>query len=79
MEPLLPQLEIEQAPDLAREAPRLLEIDEHRRRIDEIAALRPAAAERVGEPIPERASEPELGGVEGFKIFESLVGAMVEK
>lgn len=30
-------------------------------------------------PHPERASEPELGGTEGFKIFESLVTAMAEK
>ena len=30
-------------------------------------------------PHPERASEPELGGTQGFKIFESLVGAMVVK
>jgi len=30
-------------------------------------------------PHPERASEPELGGVDGFKIFGSVVGAMVEK
>jgi phosphoribosylformylglycinamidine synthase subunit PurQ / glutaminase len=30
-------------------------------------------------PHPERASEPELGGTEGFKIFESLVVAMAEK
>ncbi len=30
-------------------------------------------------PHPERASEPELGGVEGMKIFESLVGAMAAK
>jgi phosphoribosylformylglycinamidine synthase len=30
-------------------------------------------------PHPERASEPELGCVEGFKIFESLVGAMANK
>ena len=27
-------------------------------------------------PHPERASETELGGTDGFKIFESLVGAM---
>lgn len=27
-------------------------------------------------PHPERASEPELGSADGFKIFESLVGAM---
>jgi phosphoribosylformylglycinamidine synthase len=30
-------------------------------------------------PHPERASEPELGGAEGFRIFESLVGAMAQK
>ncbi len=30
-------------------------------------------------PHPERASEPELGGVQGYKIFESLVGAMATK
>jgi phosphoribosylformylglycinamidine (FGAM) synthase-like amidotransferase family enzyme len=30
-------------------------------------------------PHPERASEHELGGTDGFKIFESLVGAMAEK
>jgi phosphoribosylformylglycinamidine (FGAM) synthase-like amidotransferase family enzyme len=27
-------------------------------------------------PHPERASETELGCVEGFKIFQSLAGAM---
>lgn len=30
-------------------------------------------------PHPERAAEPELGGTDGLKIFESLVGAMSEK
>jgi phosphoribosylformylglycinamidine synthase len=30
-------------------------------------------------PHPERASEPELGGTEGFKVFASLVGAMAAK
>jgi phosphoribosylformylglycinamidine synthase subunit PurQ / glutaminase len=30
-------------------------------------------------PHPERASEPELGCVEGFRIFASLLGAMAEK
>ena len=30
-------------------------------------------------PHPERASEPVLGGTDGFKIFQSLVGAMAEK
>ena len=27
----------------------------------------------------ERSSEPELGCTEGFKVFESLVGAMAEQ
>ena len=30
-------------------------------------------------PHPERASEAELGSLDGFKVFESLVGAMVAK
>jgi phosphoribosylformylglycinamidine synthase len=30
-------------------------------------------------PHPERASETELGGTDGFKIFESLVGVMTAK
>ena len=30
-------------------------------------------------PHPERFSESALGGTDGFKIFESLVGAMAEK
>jgi phosphoribosylformylglycinamidine synthase I len=30
-------------------------------------------------PHPERASEPELGSSEGFRIFASLVGALAEK
>jgi phosphoribosylformylglycinamidine synthase len=30
-------------------------------------------------PHPERSAEPELGGTEGLKIFESLVGAMAGK
>jgi phosphoribosylformylglycinamidine synthase len=30
-------------------------------------------------PHPERSSELELGGTEGFKIFQSLVGAMAVK
>jgi len=30
-------------------------------------------------PHPERSAEPELGGTDGFKIFESLVGAMAAK
>jgi phosphoribosylformylglycinamidine (FGAM) synthase-like amidotransferase family enzyme len=30
-------------------------------------------------PHPERSSETELGGTDGFKIFESLAGAMAGK
>ncbi|HXW91974.1 MAG TPA: phosphoribosylformylglycinamidine synthase subunit PurQ [Terriglobales bacterium] len=30
-------------------------------------------------PHPERAAEPELGGTDGYRIFESLLGAMAEK
>jgi phosphoribosylformylglycinamidine synthase I len=30
-------------------------------------------------PHPERAAEPELGGVDGFKIFASLVGALAAR
>jgi phosphoribosylformylglycinamidine synthase len=30
-------------------------------------------------PHPERSAELELGGTDGFRIFESLVGAMVER
>jgi phosphoribosylformylglycinamidine synthase len=30
-------------------------------------------------PHPERAAEPELGYTDGFKVFESLVGAMAAK
>ena len=30
-------------------------------------------------PHPERYSEPELGGTDGFRIFQSLVGVMVER
>ena len=30
-------------------------------------------------PHPERFSEPELGGTDGFRIFESLVGAMATR
>jgi phosphoribosylformylglycinamidine synthase len=28
-------------------------------------------------PHPERASEPVLGGTDGIKIFQSMVGALV--
>jgi phosphoribosylformylglycinamidine synthase len=30
-------------------------------------------------PHPERSSEPELGGTDGLKVFESLVGAMAAR
>jgi phosphoribosylformylglycinamidine (FGAM) synthase-like amidotransferase family enzyme len=30
-------------------------------------------------PHPERASEPEMGCTDGFKLFEALVGALVNK
>ena len=30
-------------------------------------------------PHPERAAEPELGGTDGFKVFQSLVGAMAAR
>ena len=30
-------------------------------------------------PHPERAAEPVLGGTDGFKIFQSLVGVMATK
>ena len=30
-------------------------------------------------PHPERAAEPELGGTDGFRVFQSLVGAMAAR
>jgi phosphoribosylformylglycinamidine (FGAM) synthase-like amidotransferase family enzyme len=30
-------------------------------------------------PHPERAAEPELGCIDGVKIFQSVVGALVAK
>jgi phosphoribosylformylglycinamidine (FGAM) synthase-like amidotransferase family enzyme len=30
-------------------------------------------------PHPERAAEPELGGVDGIKIFQAMVGSLVER
>jgi phosphoribosylformylglycinamidine synthase len=30
-------------------------------------------------PHPERSAEPELGCTEGFKVFQSMLGALVEK
>lgn len=48
--------------------------------LDNIAGICSAGRNVLGMmPHPERASEPELGCVDGFKIFESLAGAMVAK
>jgi phosphoribosylformylglycinamidine synthase subunit PurQ / glutaminase len=48
--------------------------------LDNIAGICNAGRNVLGMmPHPERAAEPELGGTDGFKIFESLVGAMAEK
>jgi phosphoribosylformylglycinamidine (FGAM) synthase-like amidotransferase family enzyme len=30
-------------------------------------------------PHPERSAEPELGGVDGVKIIQSMVGALVSR
>jgi len=48
--------------------------------LDNIAGICNAGRNVLGMmPHPERFSEAELGGAEGFKIFESLVGAMASK
>ena len=48
--------------------------------IDNIAGICSPGRNVLGMmPHPERASEPELGSVEGFRIFASLLGAMAEK
>jgi phosphoribosylformylglycinamidine synthase len=48
--------------------------------LDNIAGISSAGRNVLGMmPHPERASEAELGGRDGFKIFESLVGAMAGK
>jgi len=45
--------------------------------LDNIAGICSAGGNVLGMmPHPERASEPELGGVDGMKIFHSLVGVM---
>jgi phosphoribosylformylglycinamidine synthase I len=47
--------------------------------LDNIAGICSPGRNVVGMmPHPERASEPELGGTQGFKIFESLAGAFAE-
>jgi phosphoribosylformylglycinamidine synthase I len=30
-------------------------------------------------PHPERSAEPELGGIDGYKVFQSMIGALVSK
>ena len=48
--------------------------------LDNIAGICSPGRNVVGMmPHPERASEPELGCTEGFKIFESLMGAMASR
>jgi phosphoribosylformylglycinamidine synthase len=48
--------------------------------IDNIAGICSPGRNVLGMmPHPERAAEPELGCIEGYKIFESLVGAMAVK
>src|SRR5581483_421661 len=48
--------------------------------LDNIAGICSAGRNVLGMmPHPERASEALLGGVDGFRIFESLVGAMATR
>jgi phosphoribosylformylglycinamidine synthase len=48
--------------------------------LDNIAGICSAGRNVLGMmPHPERASEPLLGGSDGFKIFQSLVAAMALK
>jgi len=48
--------------------------------LDNIAGICSAGGNVLGMmPHPERASEPALGCVDGFKIFESLAGVLAAK
>jgi phosphoribosylformylglycinamidine synthase len=48
--------------------------------IDNIAGICNAGRNVLGMmPHPERASEAHVGGTDGFKIFQSLVGSLVSK
>jgi phosphoribosylformylglycinamidine synthase I len=48
--------------------------------LDNIAGICSAGGNVVGMmPHPERSAEPELGCVDGFKVFQSMVGAMVAR
>ena len=48
--------------------------------LENIAGICSADGNVVGMmPHPERSAEPELGGTDGMKIFESMVGAMASR
>ena len=48
--------------------------------IENIAGICNAGRNVLGMmPHPERSAEPELGGTDGFKVFQSMVGALVSK
>jgi phosphoribosylformylglycinamidine (FGAM) synthase-like amidotransferase family enzyme len=48
--------------------------------LDDIAGICSPGGNVIGMmPHPERAAEPELGCIDGFKIFQSMVGAMAAR
>jgi phosphoribosylformylglycinamidine synthase subunit PurQ / glutaminase len=48
--------------------------------LDNIAGICSPGGNVVGMmPHPERSAEPELGGLDGVKIFQSIVGAMTAR
>ena len=48
--------------------------------LENIAGICSAGGNVVGMmPHPERSAEPELGGTDGMKIFQSMVGAMASR
>ena len=48
--------------------------------LDNIAGICSPGGNVVGMmPHPERSAEPELGGIDGVKIFQSMVGAMTTR
>jgi phosphoribosylformylglycinamidine synthase len=48
--------------------------------LDNIAGICSAGGNVVGMmPHPERSAEPELGCIDGVKIFQSMVGALVAR
>jgi phosphoribosylformylglycinamidine synthase I len=48
--------------------------------LENIAGICSAGGNVVGMmPHPERSAEPELGGTDGMKIFQSMVGAMADR